>query len=624
MRNGKLGIAVFSAAILLVILLMAIHTVPSGAEMEAPLVLQITTETGTVSLNVRMEDGTYYAFLPGHVEPEQAVLLTGEDEKVTLQGQPLPLSCGQLEFNREYDLSWPDGSTETLRILPSEGVATMYLTTQSGSMDFIHAEKGNAERGTMQLYDEQGNLNFSGSLETIRGRGNSTWIVHEKKPYSLKLMDKSDLLGMGAAKDWILLADALDSSAMRNKIVYDFAAKAGLSFTPECRWTEVYLNGDYAGLYLLSERVEVHPERVNLSPDGSLVCMDRDIRVEEDTAPYFITDSRQYLQIRESSDLGTLKKQFQSMENAILAADGRDSITNASWEDLIDLESWVKKYLIEEIFDSYDAGFQSQYYYCYETREGGTIYAGPVWDYDSSLGNPQIWALNSPRGLFSWRPEAMTGYATPWLHSLYEKPAFREELEQEYREIFLPLLMQLEETVNSYAQQIAPAFERNRIRWAVDTDGVTAEAEAITGYMEQRIEFLSQLWLEGKEFCIVRLQENDLGGYYGYYAVEAGTVFADLPKREGEDFLGWYREDTDALVDPAEPVTEDLFLYPKYDHPREEPEKQEDGLKDWILEVYHYVPLAVLVLMGVVLLVLGIRRNRKALCEEITEAPETL
>jgi len=611
MKKGKIGIALFSAAVLLVILLMAIHMQPGAVKVQ-PVVLQVTNETGTDELNVwTAENGGLYAFLPGHVQPDQVVILPADGGAVKLQGQPLPLSCDHLELNRDYELVWPDGSTDTLRLLSSGGVATMYLTTQSGSMRFIHDEKGNAERGTLRLYDETGILNYSGDLKTIRGRGNSTWVVHDKKPYSLKLMDKADLLGMGAAKDWILLADALDTSAMRNKIVYDFAAEAGLSFTPECRWTEVYLNGDYAGLYLLCERVEVHPERVNLPPDGSLVCMDRDIRVEEDPTPYFTTDNRQYLQIRESSDLGTLKKQFQSMENAILAVDGRDAATGASWEELIDVESWVKKYLIEEIFDSYDANFQSQYYYCYETNEGTPVYAGPVWDYDSSLGNPLIWALNSPRGLFAWRPEAMTGYATPWLHSLYEKPVFRAKLEEEYREVFLPLLETLlDETVDAYAQQIAPAFDRNQIRWNVDSDGVGAEAKAITDYMEQRIEFLSQLWLEHKEFCIVRLREGDVGGYYGYYAVEPGTVFADLPEKEGEDFLGWYREDTETVFDPEQPVTEDLFLYPKYAHSAENEESHEDGLMDLILEVYHYVPAGVLALMGLGLVPFSVRRSR--------------
>ena len=602
MRKGKLGIALFSAVILLAIVLLAIHTAPEDAAAN-PVVIQ----AGEERVEVWTEDGeNYYAFLPGHVQTEQVLILPVQDA-AALDGQPLPLQVQQAD--RAYELSWQENGAEhcgTLHLLSSAGVATLHLNTQSGSMDFIHAEKGNAERGSIRLYDETGTLNYSGDLKTVRGRGNSTWVVHEKKPYSLELTTEADLLGMGSAKKWILLADALDTSALRNKIVLDFAARAGLPYTPECRWTELYLNGEYAGLYLLCEKVEVDPRRVALGADGSLVCMDRDIRVEEDTAPYFVTDSGQYLQIHEGSDIGALKTLFQTMENALLSEE------DSQWQNLIDLDSWTKKYLVEEVFGSYDAGFQSQYFFCSSVEAGSPVYAGPVWDFDSSLGNPSVWALNSPRGLFAWRPEAMAGYSTPWLHSLYQKEAFRSALEEEYESVFLPLLHTLlEETMDTYVKQIQLPFQRNRIRWDVETEGIQAEADAIVSYMTERLAFLSELWLEGKEFCIVRLQESGSGGYYAYYAVEPGTCFGDLPRKDSEDFIGWYREDTDAPFDPEQPVYEDLFLYPKYEGRVSAAEADdEESLRDVILAVYHYVPGAVLVLMGLAAVAVNHRKNR--------------
>ena len=611
MRKGKWGLALFSAAVLLMILLLAVHTQPDSVPAN-PVVIQ----AGGEIVEIWTADGeNYYAFLPGHVSWEEAVILPVQDA-VELDGTPMSLACALPEPDQSHVLTWEqEGAPHrgTLHIMASGGVATLYLNTQSGSMDYIHAEKGNAEYATLRLYDEAGNLNYSGDLKSVRGRGNSTWVVHEKKPYSLKLENKGDLLGMGAAKDWILLADALDTSAMRNKIVYDFAAKAGLPYTPEARWTEVYLNGEYAGLYLLCERVEVNPQRVALSPDGSLVCMDRDIRVEEEPDPYFVTDSGQYLQVRESADYGALRDLFQSMENAVLSSDGKDPVTGQSWQELINLESWVKKYLIEEIFDSYDANFQSQYFYTFETNSNSPIYAGPIWDYDASLGNPSVWALNSPRGLFAWRPEAMTGYATPWLHALYEKPQFHEELAQEYRNIFLPALETLiSETIGDYAAQIGPSFARNQIRWDVETAGLQEEAAYITEYLQERTEFLTRFWLEDAAFCIVRLQEHQTGGYYAYYAVEPGEVFNDLPERSAEDFLGWYREDTDLPFDPEEPITEDLYLYPRFAH-QPEPEKDHaPGMMDLFLEIYHYVPAAVLLMIGGAAVLAAVYKSRSA------------
>ncbi len=588
MNKGKFGLSLFSAVVLVIIILLSVHAAPEPVPAH-PVAIQAGEET----VNVWTADGeNYYGFLPGHIRFEEAVLLPRQDA-VTLDGMQLPAACDALEPAHTYHLAWEENGQPrqgTLYLMASGGVATLYLSTQSGSMEYIHEEKGNAERGSIRLYDAEGVLNYSGSLKSVRGRGNSTWDVHEKKPYSLDLTEDGDLLGMGAAKDWLLLADALDASSMRNKIVLDYAARVDINYVPECRWTEVYLNGEYAGLYLLTEKVEADPQRVDLGPDGSLVCMDRDSRIEADTDPYFVTDSRQYLQIRQSADIGALERKFQAMENALTGEDG--------WQEYIDLDSWVKKYMIEELFGSYDAGFQSQYFYCYDTAGDGKIYAGPVWDFDSSLGNPEVWSLNSPQGLFAWRPEAAFGYATPWFHNLYGKDGFRQRLKEEFKTVFLPALDEmLTKHIDEYETALARPFDRNRIRWNVKTDGLRDEAAYIADYLKERAAFLTRLWVEDAPFCIVRMQETPDGGYYAYYAVEPGTIFEDIPVRDDEDFLGWYREDTGERFDPEQPVTEDICLYPKY--AREEiPKRHTRSLMDVFLAVYHYVPAVVLLIIG--------------------------
>lgn len=600
MKKGKLGLAAFSVVALLVILLMAIHTLPAAPVDTAPVSVQIGTETVEVW---RLDEEHYYAFLPGCAGEVQILPGTAG---ATLDGKALPQSSGDFAMNTPYELIWQEGGAEqkaTLQLVPAGGTATLFLDTQSGSMDHIHAQKGNAERGSLRLYGEDGSLNYSGTLSSLRGRGNSTWVVHDKKPYSLDLTEEADLLGMGSAKKWILLADALDASALRNKIVYDFVAQIGMGFTPETRWTEVYLNGEYAGLYLLCERIENEPQRTELGADGCIIRMDRDTRIEEETDPYFFTDSNLCLQILDGRDSASLRSQFQTMEDALLAPDDQQ------WQDLIDLDSWVKQYLMEEVFTSYDAGFQSQYFYCYDTAQDSRIYAGPLWDYDSSLGNPHLWALRSPRGLFAWRPEAMEGYATPWYHSLYEKEAFRQELVRQYQDIILPQVeILLSETLDRYVAQIGTAFSRNQIRWSVDTEGVGAEAAYIAEYLRQRIAFLSELWLEEKEFCIVRLRDD--GAFYIYYALEPGSSLKDLPHMEDEAYPVWYRTDTGAVFDLSTPIWEDLCLDTVAG--REEKEESEDSLMDWLLKVYHYVPAAALLLMGAAMLPFAIRKGRGA------------
>lgn len=599
MKKGKLGLALISAAAMVLILLAAAAALPAAAEGDVPL----TVRAGGETVELWQGDGeTFYAFLPAWGADAR---LEPRGDAMTLAGEPLPQSCSAFPAHTPLELQWQEqGQTRqvTLTLLPGEGTASLHIDTRSGSMDHIHGEKGNAEGGSLRLYDEAGALDHSGTLASLSGRGNSTWVVHDKKPYSLSLVEEGDLLGMGAGKNWVLLADALDSSGLRNKTVLDFAAKTGIGYTPQCRWTELYLNGEYAGLYLLCERIENDPRRLDLGYDGALVSMDRDIRVEEDRDPWFRTEAGQYLQIREGADIAALKTKFQTLEDALLAP-GDD------WQSRIHLGSWVNKYLLEELFGSYDAGFQSQYFYCYDLQPESPVYAGPMWDYDAALGNPGIWSLNSPQGLYAWRPEAMVGYPTPWYHSLYEKAGFRQALQDTWQAVYLPLLAQMPEVLETYTRQLDTAFSRNALRWAVETPGLAREAEAIGEYLQQRSVFLGDFFRGEKDFCILRLREGEYAGYYGYYALERGTCFDALPEKTGEDFLGWYREDTGEAFDPEAPVTEDLELYPRYAG-SQPPAVREKGLRERLLEMYHYVPGAVLVLLGAGLVLVPVLRKK--------------
>ena len=154
-------------------------------------------------------------------------------------------------------------------------MATVYIDTESGNMDYIHENKENKESGKISIYTSVEGIDYSGDLTSIKGRGNNTWDEFEKKPYNIELQNESNLLGMGKASQWVLLANADDHSNLRNKLVYDFSDEIGLEFSPDSRWVDLYLNGEYAGLYLLSERNEVHENRVNIDKtDGALLSIE--------------------------------------------------------------------------------------------------------------------------------------------------------------------------------------------------------------------------------------------------------------------------------------------------------------------------------------------------------------
>ena len=139
----------------------------------------------------------------------------------------------------------------------------VYINTEGGQAitskeKYIDAEliiQGN------ETYNSKTTKLYNGATE-IRGRGNSTW-GQPKKPYRLKLDKKTDLLGMGKSKHWVLLANYLDESLQRNALAYNLSGSMGIEQMATV-FVDVVLNGDFVGNYQLCENIRVDPTRVDI------------------------------------------------------------------------------------------------------------------------------------------------------------------------------------------------------------------------------------------------------------------------------------------------------------------------------------------------------------------------
>ncbi len=120
----------------------------------------------------------------------------------------------------------------------------------------------NYKTGSMVLSDYDGTILYEGSME-IKLRGNSTRNLN-KHPYKVKLESKSDLFGMGANKHWVLLANDIDHTLIRNKITLDFAYAIGMETASRSELVSVFLNGNYQGVYQLCEHIRVGKTRVDI------------------------------------------------------------------------------------------------------------------------------------------------------------------------------------------------------------------------------------------------------------------------------------------------------------------------------------------------------------------------
>ncbi len=155
-----------------------------------------------------------------------------------------------------------DSKSYTASLYFSE-LPVVYINTKDG------AEITSKEEYVDATCNMQGNSEFSNASQLyngdiqIRGRGNYTW-EHEKKPYKIKLDTKTDVLGMGSNKHWVLIAEYMDPTHLRNEIMPGLSEALGMEYTAESKPVILVLNGEYNGLYHLSENVRIDSERVDI------------------------------------------------------------------------------------------------------------------------------------------------------------------------------------------------------------------------------------------------------------------------------------------------------------------------------------------------------------------------
>lgn len=613
MKHGK-GIA-FLLTLLFLAAAVGIGAMDPAPEQKEILPLSVGISTESTQEQVRCwqhTEGSWYCFLPGH---GSAAFLPEAGWEICLNGVPLTAGadCSGFETETPYPLTARKGALTmetTLTLLRSEAVPTLYIDTRSGSLEHIHSVKGNEESGSLRLYTADGALDYAGEISAISGRGNYSWNP-DKKPYSVTLLQEGDLLGLGSAQRWVLSANYSDHSHLRNKLVCDFAAEAGLPCSPDSIWVELYLNGDYAGLYLLSERNEIHPQRVAISRDSTLVSMEVGRRLEEQNYPHIIVNSDTALRIHSGQKpTEEFADRWKQLDRALQAEDGIDPETGIPVSELIDLDSWVKKYLLEEIFANLDGGTVSQYFYVDADDPSGKIYCGPAWDYDLTMGSRAVWQTPYVQAFYADKAYVWSEENPTWFYCLCRQDFFRQELLRQYREVFRPQLTALlEKGLHSRNSQLHTAAARNALRW--NAGDMAEETAYMQQYLQARLIFLDSLWLDGETYCRVMIDPGPEVGTL-CHAVRPGQTIPGLPEFvDTEGSLGWYNQNTGAPFDENTPIWEDTVVYLKPE------EKTEGGISK-----FHLLPLgAIAALAGAVILADRLRYGKKS---KRIDAPENV
>lgn len=431
----------------------------------AALTAEWTSDGQSFSVKWTQVEDRYFLFMPGDVDLSQATLHIDASEDVLLGDAPFSDATPLSELALGEELLLTCGQTQySLTILQSSAIASLHITTESGSMAAVHADKDHKEAADIVILSD-GKVQYSEPLDYIKGRGNSTW-NHDKKPYNIKFESKIDLFGMGKAKKWSLLANYRDTSLIRNYIAFDIAQQLEMEFTSQNCYADLYINGEYYGNYTIYESVEVGSTRVDIenledaneeandgfdieelplggehtkdylqltkpsqkwvwmpyNPDdisgGYLLEFDMHSRYVSEVSG-FVTDRLQCVVLKSpeyasEAQVKYISSLYQEFEDAVFSETGYNS-AGKHYSEYIDMESFVKMYVFQEYIKNLDAGITS--FYLYKDAGDDKFYAAPVWDFDNALGKTYTlhgMQLSDPQG---W-----------WANTLYYEPPAAAEI----------------------------------------------------------------------------------------------------------------------------------------------------------------------------------------------------
>ena len=541
-----------------------------------------------------------YIFLPATADRKDLVIEYDAKEPITLNGKSLRSgeTTSILASADEFTVKMGKTDCGTLRILQSE-LGCFYLSTTHNGLDALDGNRWLEESGTALMLGADGSTVYSGDIEKFEAHGNSSWDYSMKKPYHFKLPQKADLYGMGKAKKWVLISNYLDHSMLRNKFTEAMCHAANMEYAVDSVFVDLYADGSYRGTYQLSEKVEVKKNRVDITDleEETEKVNDKDLKsypkkvVGAKDAQEYMENSYMYYDIpndpsditggyllqnqqfnryglKAKSGFVTSRGQAISMETPEYASeaqvkyirqfvqDAEDAIYSENgynskgkhYSDYIDVDSFIKAYLVQEISMNIDGTFSSYFMWKDSDITGdGKLHFGPSWDFDLGFGDFPTGRSNSDgkSGFSTVYSSLFVAYfpihgynfgAQPysdrpvcgvsWEGQLYKQPDFLRRIATIYINDFAPFLTKAlsgnRPILNRIAEDMQKSANMNNARWHTyggakycvfgSSSGNTymESVDLVRQFIEDRKDWLNDLWAP---YLPVRGDANADGGF---------------------------------------------------------------------------------------------------------------
>jgi hypothetical protein len=386
-----------------------------------------------------------------------------EGTEISLNGTALEGTSATTDYSEPVTLQI--GESSYMVVVAYSELPIVYLTTPehaaiSSKTEYIAQSTfvlANTEDGKNDLIVSEG--------MNIKGRGNSTW-GYPKKPYAIKFDEKQSVLGLPKDKSWVLLANWMDRTVMRNAVAFAIAKKTkALKWTPNGEFVDVVLNGKFIGNYYLCEKIKISKNRVNITEIDNT----KQVITEGDelTGGYLVELDTYYdedFKFRTSKDLPVnfkspdenvpqeqidyLKGYFDNLES-ILYSDNFPTETG-NYEDLIDVDSFIDWWFVHELTQNAEPTHPKSSY-MHKDRLGKLV-AGPAWDFD--------W------GTFRQNVTSFVDKGTIYYGALFKDPAFVARVKEKWAES-RPDFESVLDFIDSEYEYIRPSAEYNCTLWPI-------------------------------------------------------------------------------------------------------------------------------------------------------------
>ena len=495
-------------------------------------------------INTYLQNGIYYFFVPRNIDISNLVIQYnyGVDISDTTSGvidTTNKTITNDFSTKDEITLTAQDKKQYKIKVMQSD-IASICINLDTATLQQVNSgSKDTKYAGKLQVVGaSDSKYDITDKTIELKGRGNTTWNF-KKKPYQIKFDKKENLLGLnGKAKKWILLANYVDRTLLRNQLMFDLQKEMGLSNAINGEFVDLYVNGEYIGNYLVCDKVDVAESRINLQDPKGLVC-EMDAAYGKFEQYNFTTKiSQMTFVVKESvSDEGTpeymqAKKDF---ENYINKLESLMYAKNPNWNEiskLIDVDSFVRYYFLIELAEDADRFISSTYFY--KDGENDVLHIGPIWDSDTALGyHNSIDAGSNTNVDYTLNMEKYRGSKQNWYNQLYRNKDFVALLNKTYNNEIKPVFATAVNKIDNYVDKMKKSIQMNYIRWNnvigappelgtshKPSSTYNGEVQYLRNWVSNRVSYLNQ-----------RYSKNDVVQYTTYIEAEK---WEDQWKNDGQ------------------------------------------------------------------------------------------